>query len=288
MTPDTARPPAGSSGLGVAAPHGDAMPIRAALEHMIAVTYGFAYDAVVTRFEPYEKLLTDVADLVGRAGAGVESRRAVRVLDIACGIGNVSLRIAKEGYTVVGIDAVRHLIAIAREKHHAAALPNLTFHHLDLARDPLPGSGTFDVLVSMHTLYWHPDPPALLEGCRRALKPGGHAVFLTYGRPAYVGRTYRDIRAQEGTGAALRALRWLVPTAIFETSRDCAQRYLSEAEFHAALTASGFEVLESRQTFLAGLSHLAWVRVRGDAAAAGAAGGDARQSGADPGVGRGG
>ena len=128
------------------------MPIRAALEHMIAVTYGFAYDAVVTRFEPYEKLLTDVADLVGRAGAGVESRRAVRVLDIACGIGNVSLRIAKEGYTVVGIDAVRHLIAIAREKHHAAALPNLTFHHLDLARGPLPGSGTFDVLVSMHTL----------------------------------------------------------------------------------------------------------------------------------------
>jgi hypothetical protein len=65
-----------------------------------------------------------------------------------------------------------------------------------------------------------------------------------------------------------------VPTAIFEASRDCDHHYLSEAEFHAALTAAGFEVLEGRQTFLAGLSHLAWVRVRGDAAAAGAAGGD--------------
>ena len=264
------------------------MRIRGALEHMIAVTYGITYDAVVTRFGPYEALLEEVAALAVRSAPPTDNPRSVKVLDIACGIGNVGLRVGKVGYTVWGVDAVRHLVAIAREKHHAAGLPNVTFHHLDLARDALPGAGTFDVLVSMHTLYWHPDPPALLEGCRRALKPGGHAVFLTYGRPAYVGRTYRDIRAQEGTGAALRALRWLVPTAIFETSRDCAQRYLSEAEFHATLTAGGFEVLESRQTFLAGLSRLAWVRVRGDAAAAGAAGGDARQSEAYPGARRGG
>lgn len=239
------------------------MHIRGALEHMIAVTYGITYDAVVTRFGPYEALLEEVAALAVRSAPPTDNPRSVKVLDIACGIGNVGLRVGKVGYTVWGVDTVRHLVAIAREKHHAAGLPNVTFHYLDLARDALPGAGTFDVLVSMHTLYWHPDPEGLLAACRRALKPGGHAVFLTYGRPARIVRTFQELRAAEGWGAAIRALRWLVPTAIFELFRDCEHRYLSEAEFHAALDRAGFDVLEARQTFLAGLSHLAWARARG-------------------------
>lgn len=239
------------------------MPLRAALEHMIAVTYGTTYDAVVTRFGPYEAMLGEIVALVTRSAPAPDNPRAVKVLDIACGIGNVGLRLAKAGYTIVGIDAVRHLIAIAREKHHGAGAPtNVTFHHLDLARGPLIGAGTFDVLVSMHTLYWHPEPEALLAACRRVLKPGGHAVFLTYDRPARVAQTFREVRATQGIGAALRALRWLLPTAIFELFRDCDHRYLSAAEFHAALDRAGFDVLEARRTFLAGLSHLAWVRAR--------------------------
>lgn len=239
------------------------MPIRGALEHLIAVSYGITYDAVVTRFRPYEVLLEDIVGLVARSVAATANPRSVKVLDIACGIGNLSLRLAKAGYTVVGIDAVRHLVAMAREKHHASGGPNLAFHHLDLARDPLPGAGTFDVLVSMHTLYWHPDPEGLLAACRRALKPGGYAIFLTYGRPARVIPTFQEVRATDGIGAALRALRWLVPTAIFELCRDCEPRYLSETEFQEALDRAGFDVLEARRAFLAGLSHLAWVRARG-------------------------
>ena len=240
------------------------MRIRVALEHMIAVTYGITYDAVVTRFGPYEALLEEVAALVARSAPSADARRSVKVLDIASGIGNVGLRLAKGGYTVVGVDAVRHLVAIAKEKQHVAgALTNLSFHHLDIAHGPLPGAGTFDVLVSMHTLYWHPDPDTLLAACRHALKPGGHGIFLTYGRSARVARTFREVKAEEGTGAAIRALRWLVPTMIFEWFRDCEHRYLSEAEFHAVLDRAGFDVLEGHRTFLAGLSHLAWVRARG-------------------------
>ena len=134
--------------------------------------------------------------------------------------------------------------------------------HLDVARDPPPGAETFDALVSMHTLYWHLAPRALLDGCRRALKPGGHAVFLTYSRPARVGRTFREVWKREGCASALRALRWLVPTALFEMLRDFEPRYLTRDEFHAALAGAGFEILESRETFLAGISLLAWVQKR--------------------------
>jgi SAM-dependent methyltransferase len=243
---------------------GDHTPVRAAVEHMIAVTYGMTYDAVVTRFRPYEAMVDEIIALVHRSVPATDHPRSVKVLDVACGIGNVGLRLARQGYTVVAVDAVRHLIAIAREKHHASgSAPNLSFHHLDIARDDLPGAGTFDVLVSMHTLYWHPDPAGLLAASRRALKPGGYGIFLTYNRPARVVQTFREARRAGGLGAAVGALRWLVPTAVFERFRDCDHRYMSETEVHEALDQAGFDVLEAHPTFLVGLSHLAWARARG-------------------------
>jgi 2-polyprenyl-3-methyl-5-hydroxy-6-metoxy-1,4-benzoquinol methylase len=240
---------------------GARMAVRDALEHMIAVTYGVTYDAVVTRFPAYDAMIEEVVGFVGRSVPAEATPRSVRVLDVACGIGNVSIRLSREGYSVVGIDGVRHLVEIAREKT-AQRRANLTFQHFDIAREPLPGAGHFDVLVSMHTLYWHPQPAALLEGCRHALRTGGHAVFLTYGRPASVIRTFRELWVAKGLGAAVRALRWLLPTALFELFRDCEHRYLSTAEFHDALRRAGFEVLEARDTFLSDLSHLAWCRAR--------------------------
>src|SRR5439155_1065438 len=43
------------------------MPIRAVVEHMIAVTYGITYDTVVTRFRPYETMLDEIVALVTRS-----------------------------------------------------------------------------------------------------------------------------------------------------------------------------------------------------------------------------
>src|SRR6266850_902250 len=209
------QPLAGVSPVSAAVGAGDRMPFRDALEHMIAVTYGVTYDAVVTHFPPYEAMLEEIVAFVARSAPDSTAPRAT----------------------------------------------NLTFQHFDIARDNVPGAGTFDVLVSMHTLYWHPNPTALLESCRRALKPGGHAIFLTYGRPAGLA-TFREVRAAEGLGAAVRALRWLLPTMTFEFFRESEHRYLSVTEFHETLARAGFEILEARQTFLSGLSRLAWCRAK--------------------------
>jgi SAM-dependent methyltransferase len=250
-----------SSGLfapSLTATPGGRLSIRPALERLIALGYGFAYDAIVRGFPPYEALVEEVGTLVAR-GARPGAPVATRVLDVSCGIGTVAVRLARRGWTLVGVDAVAHLIGVARRHHPESGLA-LSFHHADLARDPVPGSGSFDVLVSMHTLYWHPDPDALLAACRRALKPRGHAVFLTYERPAHVLRTFFDVRRQGGWLEAVRALRWLLPTALFDLFRGVRPRYLSGEQFDAALGRAGFQVLERRRTFLAGISLLAWVR----------------------------
>lgn len=235
-------------------------PSQPALERLIALGYGFTYDAIVRGFPPYEALVEEVGTLVAR-GARPGTPAETRVLDVSCGIGTVARRLARRGWTVAGVDAVAHLIDVAQRHHRDSGLA-LSFHHADLVRDPVPGSGSFDVLVSMHTLYWHPDPDALLSACRRVLKPGGHAVFLTYERPARVLRTFLEVRRQRGGPEAVRALRWLVPTALFNLSRVVRSRYLSGEQFDAALGCAGFQVLERRQTFLAGISHLAWARTR--------------------------
>lgn len=235
-------------------------PGRGGLERLVAVAYGLTYDAIVRGFPPYQQLLDEVAAYVGRSGRAGSSRKAAKVLDVSCGTGTVAARLAREGHAVVALDAVEHLVAVARRRHGSS--PNVAFHYLDVARDPVPGAGSFDALVSMHTLYWHPNPLGVLEACRRALKTGGYGVFLTYARPARVGRTFGQIRARQGLGAAARALRWLLPTAVFEMFRRYEPQYFGRDEFARLLARAGFEVLEVRATFLAGLSLLAWVRAR--------------------------
>jgi SAM-dependent methyltransferase len=231
--------------------------IRAIVDRLLAVAYGLGYDTVVRGFSPYQALLDEVVACVARASGGAPPHR-LKVLDITCGTGTVVARLAREGYRVVGLDPVEHLVAVARRRYGQSGA--LAFHDLDLARHPVPEAGTFDVVVSMHTLYWHPDPRGVLASCRSALRAGGHGIFLTYVRPAHVVRTFRMIRAEQGLPRALRALRWLLPTAAFEAVRHYEPRYMSRDEFHQSLSQAGFEVLESRETFLAGLSLLALTR----------------------------
>lgn len=236
----------------------DGVTAQQPIERLIAVGYGLTYDAIVRGFGPYEALLGEIETLVGRA-ATPGPAGGTRVLDVSCGIGTVAERVARRGWSVVAVDPIEHLVAVARRHHRDSGL-SLSFHHADVAKDTVPGAGTFDVLISMHTLYWHPDPAALLAACRRALRPGGHAIFLTYERPAHVRRTFAEVRASLGWFEAMRALRWLLPTALFDFFRSVKPRYLSRVQFADALTAAGFEILEQRETFLAGISLLAWTR----------------------------
>src|SRR5262245_38564596 len=229
------RPPSGPETLARELLNGNGgrrQSLRAATERLIAVGYGLTYDAVVSGFPPYERLLEEVSELVVRsAPAGVSSN----VLDVSCGTGTVAARLAALGYRVTGVDAVGHLVDVARDRWGSRGLA-LTFEHRDVASEPPPWEGVFDVVLSMHTLYWHPHPDALLAACRRALKPGGHAILLTYGRPARILSTLRDLRKQHNILEALRALRWLVPTAVFETLRHVDHRYLSDADFRTVIT----------------------------------------------------
>src|SRR5256712_3110581 len=139
-----ARPPARPAALTGEPLTGRHPWVRTATERLIAVGYGLTYDAVVSGFPPYERLLEEIATLVGRsAPAGASSS----VLDVSCGTGTVAARIAGLGYRVIGLDAVGHLVDVAREHWGGRGL-GLTFEPRGLASPPPPGHPAVHVSVS--------------------------------------------------------------------------------------------------------------------------------------------
>jgi SAM-dependent methyltransferase len=223
-----------------------------------AAAYAALYDRVVDGFPPYETLVDSVARLIERLHLADRRLAPCRILDVTCGTGSVVRRLAARGHVVVGVDPVEPLVERARRA--SRRFSTCSFHTVDVARQDVPETERFDAVVSIHTLYWHPEPGRVLDACRRALRPGGHAFVLTYTRPAAVFPVARAIWRAEGFRAALQALRWLLPTAAFELARGGPHRYLAPGALAELLLAHGLVPLGSCAAFLGGISQLTWSR----------------------------
>ena len=233
--------------------------LRRALDRVVAVGYGVVYDFVFDRFPPYRSLQQEVLQAVERTvdRPDAANRRDIRILELGCGPGHFAVRLAEAGFSVVGLDRYGSLIDLAREKRQARHLVHLSFQHGDLAAATSFRDASFDLVVNIHSLYVHPAPSAKLREAYRVLKAGGHAIFVNPTRRLSLRRTFRELRARESTRAAIGALVWLVPNAVFEAGRHpVGPSYWSEDELTAELQRAGFAVLETRRTFLNGSSVL--------------------------------
>jgi SAM-dependent methyltransferase len=229
------------------------MAIRPAVERLVAVGYGLTYDLIFRSFRPYHALVREVLECAARSLEARPEPVAPRVLELGCGTGNFSLALGERGYSVVGEDPYGPLVARARRKAEARRLSNVTFR-------PGPGAdGGYDLTLSVHVLYAHPDPVRELARTFSRLRQGGHAIVINFAERAPVVATAREVWSRQGAGAALNSLLWLVPNALFDLLRGRGQSYYWKAtEFQACLEDVGFEVLQIRPTFLNGISLLAW------------------------------
>jgi len=91
------------------------------------------------------------------------------ILDLGCGTGHLTDKIAAFGAEVIGIDSASTMIEQAR--HH---YPNLRFE-VAAARD-LQFQEQFDAVFSNAVLHWIREPEKVVAGVQRALKPGGRFV----------------------------------------------------------------------------------------------------------------
>jgi ubiquinone/menaquinone biosynthesis C-methylase UbiE len=142
--------------------------------------------AVIRRYDDMESRLTApvserMLDLA-RLGPGM------RVLDVASGMGEPSLRAAQRvgpsGF-VLGTDLSDGMLETAREKARALALSNIEFRVADAETLDVPEQ-SFDVATVRWALMYMRRPELALERIHRALRPSGLLVCACWGAPEQV------------------------------------------------------------------------------------------------------
>jgi SAM-dependent methyltransferase len=149
-----------------------------------------------------------------------------RVLDVGCGTGEISARIARRypGAHVTGVDVLEGPLAIARTRYPDVAA-RLRFEPGDAFHLRYP-EASFDLAVCRHMLQAVPDAEKVLAELRRVTRPGGwiHTVSEDYGMlhmmsapldpdrfwqigpVQFAARTGTDARFGRRTWSAMRAL----------------------------------------------------------------------------------
>lgn len=112
-----------------------------------------------------------------------------RVLDVACGTGNLAIPAARAGASVTGVDIVPDLIKQAK---NLAAVDDLkvTFDVGDAEALPYQ-DGSFDVVMSMFGAMFAPRPDVVVSELTRACRPGGMIAMANWTPNGFIGQMFK-------------------------------------------------------------------------------------------------
>ena len=140
---------------------------------MSRTTLALAADVMPTRanqhWDPdrYRRNAGFVAELGESLIDLLAPRAGERILDLGCGDGALTAKLQAMGLEVVGIDASPDQICAAQSLGLDARL---------MSGEDLRFDGEFDAVFSNAAMHWMIDADAVIEGVRRALRPGGRFV----------------------------------------------------------------------------------------------------------------
>ena len=164
-----------------------------------------------------------VAELGGAALDLLDPQRGERILDIGCGEGTLTKRIAERGAAVTGIDDSLDMIRAAHENGVDALVVDAADMHFD---------EEFDAAFSNAALHWMPEKDAVASGIFRALKPGGRFA-------GELGGEGNIAKLREALDTEL-VIRGYVPPS------ESGNWYPSPEEFAGVYEGAGFEQVDAR------------------------------------------
>ena len=137
----------------------------------------YDFDTIAARYDRMNHLMTAGLDrrwrrlAVRQLGGGSK-----RVLDVACGSGDMMVELSRQGHSPVGIDLSREMISVARQKVHFQLLQG------DAMQMPF-ASGMFDAVTCAFGVRNFANLEGGLSEMLRVLKPGGMLVVLELSTP---------------------------------------------------------------------------------------------------------
>jgi SAM-dependent methyltransferase len=110
--------------------------------------------------------------------------RGKRVLEVGCGAGTDLVRFARSGAIVTGVDLSPSAIALARDNFSQQQL-QADLREADGERLPF-ADDSFDLVYAHGVIQYAASDRAVVDECRRVLKPGGEAIFQVYNRVSWL------------------------------------------------------------------------------------------------------
>jgi 2-polyprenyl-3-methyl-5-hydroxy-6-metoxy-1,4-benzoquinol methylase len=116
-----------------------------------------------------------------------------RVLDLACGTGNLAVIAARRGGAVSGIDIAANLIAQARSRAAAEGL-RIAYDQGDAEALPY-ADGQFDFVVTMFGVMFTPRPGIATTEMSRVTRPGGRVAMANWTPEGFIGKMFQVFKA---------------------------------------------------------------------------------------------
>jgi ubiquinone/menaquinone biosynthesis methyltransferase len=158
-----------------------------------------------------------------------------RVLDLACGTGDLALLAGARGARVTGLDLVPRMLALARAKTPAGRVAYVCG---DMGGLPF-ADGSVDVVTSGYGLRNVPRLEAALAEIRRVLRPSGRFLSLDFNRPRNRALRSAYLAYLTAVGSTLGLILHRDPDA-YRYIPASLRRYPEAEQVAARLVAAGF------------------------------------------------
>jgi SAM-dependent methyltransferase len=136
----------------------------------------------------YDEISRGIADAIEHCVRRPAPRPDERILDLSTGTGWTSRVVARRGASVVGADIAIDLLAAAREKAEAEALP--IYYRVGDAESLPFDSGEFDAVVSTFGIMFASRPEAAAAELARVCRTGGRIALTTWVSDGTVARMF--------------------------------------------------------------------------------------------------